>query len=104
MFLYIECRSITDSVDGHSDLSGITVQAANSTRPQMDVVIVLDLCQTDHLQHRKKALEEVKQACSDIGANCNHIQVRNATFYKLLSNKMNPYVMYIGLFIFSLKN
>lgn len=42
----------------------------------MDVVIVLDVCHTDHLQHRKKALEEIKQACADVGSNCNHIQVK----------------------------
>lgn len=41
----------------------------------MDVVCVIDMCQIDHLDDRKKALEEVKQACLQVGANLNHIQV-----------------------------
>lgn len=42
----------------------------------MDVVLVMDLLQTDHLAHRRRALEDVKQACAQIGANLNHIQVK----------------------------
>lgn len=53
----------------------------------MDVVIVIDLCQTDHLQHRKRALEEVRQACSDVGANCNHIQVFREFLHESVSKK-----------------
>lgn len=75
----LECRSVTDSVDGHlSDLSVNTVQP--QTKQLMDVVIVLDLCHTENLSHRKKALDEVKQACADIGANCFHIQFEKLDF------------------------
>lgn len=78
---FIECRSVTDSVGSHSDLSVHTIQAGSTTgsgmtRPHMDVVCVLDICQSGNLNHRKKALEEVKQACMQIGAKLNHIQVR----------------------------
>jgi hypothetical protein len=39
-------------------------QAANGmmTRPHMDVVCVIDICQSGNLAHRKKALDEVNQA------------------------------------------
>lgn len=75
-----ECRSVTDSVGSHSDLSVHTVQAGSAggimTRPHMDVVCVIDICQSGNLNHRKRALEEVKQACLQIAARLNHIQVR----------------------------
>lgn len=78
-FTVAECRSVTDSVGSHSDLSVHTVQAGSSggimTRPHMDVVCVIDICQSGNLNHRKKALEEVRQACLQIGARLNHIQV-----------------------------
>lgn len=42
---------------------------------KMDAVCVIDLHQTEYLSHRKKAFEEVKQACAAVSANCNHVQV-----------------------------
>ncbi|KAL3276728.1 hypothetical protein HHI36_012098 [Cryptolaemus montrouzieri] len=75
-----ECRSVTDSVGSHSDVSGHTVQAPTMARPHMDVVCVVDMCQIDHLEERKKALEEVKLACSQVGANLNHIQFKHLDF------------------------
>ncbi|XP_031358860.1 mitogen-activated protein kinase kinase kinase 5-like [Photinus pyralis] len=79
-----ECRSMTDSVGSHSDLSG-TVQGGSSSssisiRTHMDVVCVLDICQTTNLSHRKKALEDVRQACLHVGANINHIQFEKLDF------------------------
>lgn len=46
------------------------------TRPHMDVVCVIDICQSGNLSHRKRALEDVRQTCLQIGAKLNHIQVR----------------------------
>lgn len=73
---FAECHSVTDSIGSHSDISGLTIQS-NSTmiKPHMDVVCVIDICQSDNLNQRKKALDEVKLACFQIGANLNHIQV-----------------------------
>lgn len=88
----VECRSVTDSVGSHSDLSGITVQAGTSTggtgstRPQMDVVCVLDLCHSENLSHRKRCCEEVKQACAEARAVYNHIQV-NISYLEYLCVK-----------------
>lgn len=45
------------------------------TKPHMDVVCVIDVYQSENLLQRKKALEEVKLACFQIGANLNPIQV-----------------------------
>lgn len=45
------------------------------TRPHMDVVCVIDICQSGTLINRKKALDEVRQACLQVGATFNHIQV-----------------------------
>lgn len=42
----------------------------------MDVVCVMDACQSGGLAQRKRALEEVRVACTQIGANLNHIQVK----------------------------
>jgi mitogen-activated protein kinase kinase kinase 5 len=77
-----ECRSVTDSVGSHSDISGHTLQAANGmmTRPHMDVVCVIDICQSGNLAHRKKALDEVNQACVQVGATLNHIQFEKLDF------------------------
>ncbi|XP_008201569.1 mitogen-activated protein kinase kinase kinase 15 isoform X3 [Tribolium castaneum] len=77
-----ECRSVTDSVGSHSDISGHTLQAASSImgRPHMDVVCVIDICQSQNLAHRKKALEEVNQACLQVGATLNHIQFEKLDF------------------------
>lgn len=44
-------------------------------KPHMDVVCVIDVNQSDNLNQRKKALDEVKLACYQIGANLNPLQV-----------------------------
>lgn len=41
----------------------------------MDVVCVIDIVQPKNLQHRKKGLDEVRQACLQVGANLNHVEV-----------------------------
>lgn len=40
----------------------------------MDVVCMIDIWQNDNLQ-RKKALEAINLACTQIGANFSHLQV-----------------------------
>lgn len=67
----LDAISSTDSIGTHSDVSGHTVCG----RPRMDVACVLDLQQPQHLAQRKKALEEVRQACNLVNANMHHIQV-----------------------------
>ncbi|CAH1173520.1 unnamed protein product [Phaedon cochleariae] len=76
-----ECRSTTDSIGSNSDLSVTTVQSGSTmTKSQMDVVCVIDVCQSENLAQRKKALEEVRQACLLIGANLNHVQLDKLDF------------------------
>ncbi|XP_017781301.1 PREDICTED: mitogen-activated protein kinase kinase kinase 15 isoform X2 [Nicrophorus vespilloides] len=74
----IDSRS-TDSVGSHSDFSGHTLQPSSSSsglnKPEMDVVCLIDICQNANLGNRKKAFEEVQQACSMVGANLMHIQL-----------------------------
>ncbi|XP_066582045.1 mitogen-activated protein kinase kinase kinase 15 isoform X3 [Prorops nasuta] len=69
--------SSTDSVGTHSDVSGNTTV---SGRPRMDVACVLDLQQPEHLSQRKKALEEIRQACNLVNANMYHIQFEKLDF------------------------
>ncbi|KAJ8919071.1 hypothetical protein NQ315_016978 [Exocentrus adspersus] len=95
-----ECRSVTDSVGSHSDVSGNTVQSGGTMiKPHMDVVCVMDVCQSDNLTHRKKALEEVKQACMLVGANLNHIQFEKLDFGEanVVSSFYNADVVIIDL-------
>ncbi|KZC13059.1 Mitogen-activated protein kinase kinase kinase 15, partial [Dufourea novaeangliae] len=73
----IEGISSTDSVGTHSDISGHTTI---SGRPKMDVACVLDLQQPEHLAQRKRALEEVRQACNLVNANIHHIQFEKLDF------------------------
>jgi len=68
----MEGISSTDSVGTQSDISGHTTVPG---RPRMDVACVLDLQQSEHLVQRKKALDEVRQACNLVNANIHHIQV-----------------------------
>lgn len=66
-------------------MSGITVQASstssNMVRPNMDVVCIIDIWQNDNSQ-RKKALEAIKLACTQIGANLSHLQVCQCEYKK----------------------
>ncbi|XP_043517864.1 mitogen-activated protein kinase kinase kinase 15 isoform X5 [Frieseomelitta varia] len=69
--------SSTDSIGTHSDISGHTTI---SGRPRMDVACVLDLQQSEHLAQRRRALEEVRQACNLVNANMHHIQFEKLDF------------------------
>ncbi|XP_072745600.1 mitogen-activated protein kinase kinase kinase 15 isoform X2 [Anoplolepis gracilipes] len=73
----MEGISSTDSVGTHSDISGHTTVPG---RPRMDVACVLDLQQPEHLAQRKKALDEVRQACNLVNANIHHIQFEKLDF------------------------
>ncbi|XP_043266152.1 mitogen-activated protein kinase kinase kinase 15 isoform X3 [Colletes gigas] len=73
----IEGISSTDSVGTHSDISGHTTICG---RPKMDVACVLDVQQQEHLAQRRKALEEVRQACYLVNANIHHIQFEKLDF------------------------
>ncbi|GLH08065.1 Serine/threonine-protein kinase Tao [Gryllus bimaculatus] len=77
-----ECRSVCESVGSHSDTSGHTTVTSHvhGQRPHMDVVCVIDLHQADHLSHRKRALEEVRQACALVSANMIPIQFEKLDF------------------------
>ncbi|CAG9856880.1 unnamed protein product [Phyllotreta striolata] len=95
-----ECRSITDSVGSHSDLSITTVHTSGTmTKSQMDVVCVIDVCQTENILQRKKALEEIKQACFQIGANLSHVQFEKLDFGEsnVVSSFYNADVVIIDL-------
>ncbi|XP_060523594.1 mitogen-activated protein kinase kinase kinase 15 isoform X2 [Cylas formicarius] len=76
-----ECRSVTDSVGSHSDVSAHTLQSSSTMiKPHMEVVCIIDICQSEHLPHRKKAFEEVKLACLQVGASLSHIQFEKLDF------------------------
>ncbi|CAG7835452.1 unnamed protein product [Allacma fusca] len=74
-----ESRSATDSIGSRSDNSGNTAIAI-STRPRMDVAFVIDLQNHTHVQQRKRAWEEVKNACSILNVNCHHVQFEKLDF------------------------
>ena len=65
---------MTDSLGSRSDHSGQSVVLAG-VRTRMDVVYVVDINQQERLHQRKKAFEEVKNACISSNANCIHVQV-----------------------------
>ncbi|KAG5875524.1 hypothetical protein JTB14_033890 [Gonioctena quinquepunctata] len=95
-----ECHSVTDSIGSHSDLSGTTLQSGSTmTKTQMDVVCVIDVCQTENLVQRKKSLEEVQQACLLIGANLSHVQFDKLDFGEanVVSSFYNADVVIIDL-------
>lgn len=76
LLTYLENRtSTTDSVGSKSDHSGNTAIVPHAARPKMDVVFVIDLQNSVHLSQRKKAFEDVKNACAMLNANCHHVQV-----------------------------
>lgn len=70
---------MTDSLGSKSDHSGHSVIQAG-LRARMDVVCVVDLICPEHLHHRKRAWEEVKNSCLSINANCSHIQFQKLDF------------------------
>ncbi|XP_011303052.1 mitogen-activated protein kinase kinase kinase 5 isoform X2 [Fopius arisanus] len=73
----IDAASTTDSVGTHSDLSCNTTI---SGRPRIQVVCILDLQQSEQLVQRKRALDEIKQACTLVNANLNHVQFEKLDF------------------------
>ena len=73
----MDVPSGTDSIGTHSDLSGNTTIL---TKPRMEIACVLDLQQTENLAQRKKAFEEVKQACNLVNGKLNHIQFEKLDF------------------------
>ncbi|XP_058791363.1 mitogen-activated protein kinase kinase kinase 15 isoform X2 [Phymastichus coffea] len=68
----------TDSIGTHSDLSGNTTILTRP--PRMDIVCILDLQQLEHSLQRKKAFEEIKQACNLVNARLHHIQFEKLDF------------------------
>lgn len=62
-----------------SDMSGNTAVPAG--RPRMEVACVIDTHQPENVTHRKCAFEELKQACSLVNANLQHIQVSKIDFH-----------------------
>lgn len=54
-----------------------SVSSDISSRTKMDIVCVIDVVQTSNLSHRKRALEEVKQACMMVNANLFIVSVPN---------------------------
>lgn len=69
----------TDSMSNISDLSGSTV-IQPSRPPRMDVACVIDTVQPEGVEHRKCALDELKQACSLVNANLQLIQFKKLDF------------------------
>lgn len=65
-------------------MSNLSDVSANTTvpmgRPRLDVVCVIDILQSESLQHRKCALEEIKQASSLVNSNFQHIQFEKLDF------------------------
>lgn len=61
-----------------SDVSGNT--AIQIGRPKMDVAVVIDIHQPENLQHRKCALDELKQACAQVNANLQQLQFEKLDF------------------------
>lgn len=87
--------SSTDSIGTHSDISGHTTI---SGRPRMDVACVLDLQQPEHLAQRRRALEEVRQACNLVNANMHHIQVYLYKYFSLLKVKISIHIYILDYF------
>jgi hypothetical protein len=59
-FLFLILGNLAHSASVSSDISN---------RTKMDIVCVIDVVQTCNLAHRKRALEEVKQASMMVNAN-----------------------------------
>ncbi|KAK8378621.1 hypothetical protein O3P69_009370 [Scylla paramamosain] len=75
----IQTCTMTDSLGSKSDHSGHSVIQAG-LRARMDVVCVVDLIFPEHLHHRKRAWDEVRNSCAAINANCHHIQFEKLDF------------------------
>lgn len=78
--------SVTDSVGSNSDASSHTacqssmLSQHSQQRSCMDVVYVIDLQQVENLVQRKKAWEEVKEACALVNANAHYVQFEKLDF------------------------
>lgn len=78
--------SVTDSVGSNSDASShtacpSTVHSQHShQRSCMDVVCVIDLGQPENLSQRKRAWEDVKEACALVNANAHLVQFEKLDF------------------------
>ncbi|XP_044005267.1 mitogen-activated protein kinase kinase kinase 15 isoform X2 [Aphidius gifuensis] len=69
--------SSTDSIGTHSDVS------CNTTIPvkqKIQVVCIIDLQQNENQYQRKRALEDIKQACLLINATLNYVQFEKLDF------------------------
>ncbi|XP_008558932.1 mitogen-activated protein kinase kinase kinase 15 isoform X3 [Microplitis demolitor] len=73
----LDGQSSTDSIGTYSDVSGNTTI---STKPKIQVVCVIDLSQPENLNHRKRALEEIKQACSLVNTSFKPVQFEKLDF------------------------
>ncbi|XP_046667133.1 mitogen-activated protein kinase kinase kinase 15 isoform X2 [Homalodisca vitripennis] len=71
-----DSRSVAESAGSHSDCAPTLA----SQRPTMDVVCIIDLHNQLHLAHRKRAVEDVKQACTMVHANLHFIQFEKLDF------------------------
>jgi hypothetical protein len=83
------------SVGSKSDTSchlGLSGNSILSGKMKMDAVCVIDLHQTEYLSHRKKAFEEVKQACAAVNASCNHVQVCCLSLFIVFYPKQKNYL------------
>lgn len=82
-----------------SDLSANT--AVPLGRPRMDVVCVIDMHQSENLNHRKCAFEEIKQACISVNANFIVIQFEKLDFGEtnILDSFYNADVAFVDISI-----
>ncbi|XP_014206497.1 mitogen-activated protein kinase kinase kinase 15 isoform X2 [Copidosoma floridanum] len=72
----IDGASGTDSIGTYSDLSENTTILI---KPKMDIACIIDLHQPEHLAQRKKAFEEIKDACG-YNNKLHHIQFEKLDF------------------------
>ena len=72
--IFAAILEMTDSVGSRSDTSG-QGPSSRTGRMRMDAVCVIDLQRSEVLNQRKKAFEEVQQACNLVNSNCHHVQV-----------------------------
>ena len=93
----------TDSYGSKSDNSGksitITTQNPFGARQRMEIVCVIDLHSSSHLNERKKAFEEAKLACAQINTDLvQHIQVLFSPIRILLLSKNHCWLWFFFLF------